>query len=205
MWKNGRYLLVLLILLSSCIIVKVRVPDEEFSKEFTLLPKTSIPISDESIRSDKGDMIAFLPVGWQLIDTENKEPSNIFAIAVNPEYTLSIVFSKLTNKFDVAQTLKTEGLLGVAMKCFENKKIKSLNNIRLLGDYEPLKNGLNKFYVFKYENLSNKLVGKSAIFVTPLSEVYEFSLIELDIKEKPNISESDFDKLFFSILNTIRY
>lgn len=205
MLKNGNHLFVFLLFLSSCIIVKVKVPDEEFSKEFTLLPKSTIPISDESIRSDKGDMIAFLPVGWHLIDTENKEPSNVFAVAVNQEYTLSIVFSKLTNKIDVTHTLKTEGLLGVAIKCFETKKIKSLNNIRLIGDYEPLKNGLHKFYVYKYENLSNKLRGKSAIFVTPLYEVYEFSLIELDLKEKPNFSEAEFDKLFLSILNTIRF
>jgi len=207
MSKNGRAFrkLLFLILLSGCIVVKEKVPDEEFTTEFTLLKKPSIAMSDEFVRSERGDMIAFLPSGWFFIDTENKAPSNVFAVAVNQEYTLSLVFSKLTNKMDVQTIYKTDGLLGIAMQSLQIKQIKSLNNIRLIGNFEPIKNGTQKFYVYKFENITNKLLGKSAIFITPLNEVYEFSLIQLDIKEKPTISEEEFDNFFYAVLSTIRF
>lgn len=207
MLKNGRKFLVfgLLLLLVGCIIVKEKVTDEEFTHEFTILEKPSIPIGDETIRSENGDMIAFLPYGWFFVDTEDKVPTSIFAIAANPDYSLLIIFSRLTNKIDVIGTIKTEGLLGIAKKSFEFKYIKSVNNIRLIGNFEPIKNGTQKFYVYKYENLTNRLIGKSAIFVTPLNEVYEYSLLQVDVTQKQNISESEFDKIFLSVLSTIRF
>ncbi|MCX7909392.1 MAG: hypothetical protein N2560_07745 [Ignavibacteria bacterium] len=207
MLKNGKFAIFisLAIVVASCIIVKEKVPDEEFSSEFTLLSKPTVPIGDIAIRSERGDMIAYLPQGWFLVDLEEKAPTNIFAVGVNPDYTLSIIFSRLTNKLDVVEILKEQGLLGLATKSFEIKQLKSLNNIKLLGNFEPIKNGTQKFYIFKYQNLTNKLVGKSAIFVTPLSEVYEFALIQLDFKEQPTISESDFDNIFNSVLSTIKF
>jgi hypothetical protein len=207
MLKNGRsiFFALLFLLFTSCIVVKERVPDEEFSTEFTLLEKPSIPMGSESIRSERGDMIAFLPEGWLLVDTENKSPVNVFAVSVNQSYTLSIVFSKWTNKLDVISILKKDGLLGIATKIFEMKQLKSLNNLRLLGNFEPVKNATQKFYIFKYENLQNGLIGKSAVFVTGLNEVYEFSLLQLDFKEKQEISDADFDKIFSSVLSTIKF
>lgn len=207
MLKNGKFLaqMFLLISLASCIIVKEKIPDEEFSTEFSLLKRPVIPMGAEAIRSERGDMIAFLPEGWFLVDTEDKVPTNVFAVSVNPEYTLSIVFSKLTNKIDVQNVLKKDGLLGIATRVFEVKQLKSLNNIRLIGNFEPIKNGTQKFYVYKYETISNHLIGKSAIFVTGLNEVYEFSLLQLDAKEKLEITDQDFDNIFFSVLSTIKF
>lgn len=207
MLKNGKKFLVFgfLLLLVGCIIVKEKVPDEEFTTEFTILEKPSIPIGDEAIRSERGDMIAFLPNGWFFVDTEDKAPSSVFAIAANPEYSLSIVFSRLTNKIDVIGTIRNEGLLGIAKRSFELKQIKSLNSVRLVGNFEPIKNGTQKFYVFKYENISNNLFGKSAVFVTPLNEVYEYSLLQIDATEKNSITQTEFDNIFFSVLSTIRF
>ncbi|MGB9771108.1 MAG: hypothetical protein ACPLX7_03915 [Candidatus Kapaibacteriota bacterium] len=207
MSRNGNFLTktILLVFLTSCIIVKEKIPDKEFSTDFTILQKPSIQISDEAIRAERGDMIAFLPVGWFLVDTEDKAPSNVFAVSVDPDYTLSIVFSRLTNKIDVQNILKNQGLLGIATKCFEIKQLKSVNNIRLVGNFEPIKNGSQKFYVYKYENIVNKLIGKSAVFVSALNEVYEFSLVQINIKEKQTISNQEFDKVFYSVLSTIKY
>mgnify|MGYP007094562861 CR=1 FL=1 len=192
-------------MLSGCIIVKVQTPDEEFGTEFTILKKPSIPMSDILIRSERGDMIAFLPKDWFFIDPEDKIPSNIFSISTNPDYSLCLIFSKLTNRIDVSQVLKKEGLLGVARRSFELKQNKSLNNIKLLGDFVPIKNGLQKFYIYKYENVANKLIGKSAVFVTPLNEAYEFSLIETNINNRENVSTSEFDEIFNSILASIQF
>ncbi len=207
MSRNGKFYLIFIgfIFLVGCIIVKEKATEEEFTTEFTILEKPSIPIGYDAIRSERGDMIAFLPQKWFFIDTEDKGPSSVFSVAVNPEYSLSIIFSRLTYKMDVSSIIKKDGLLGIAAKCFEIKQIKSSNNIKLIGNFEPIKNGPQKFYVFAYENVANKLKGKSAVFVTSLNEVYEFSLIQLDIEDKQQNSETEFNNVFFSVLSTIRF
>ncbi len=191
--------------ISGCIIVKVRLPDEEFNTEFSILKKPTVPMSDIVVRSERGDMIALLPKGWFLIDPEDKIPLNIFSISSNPDYSLLIIFSRLTNRIDVGQIIKSEGLLGIAKKSFELKQSKSLNNVKLTGDFIPLKNGIQKFYIYKYENVAYKLFGETAVFVTPLNEAYEFSLIETDINRTENISRSDFEEIFYSVLASIQF
>ena len=207
MLKNIKLLIPFFILvgLSSCIIVKVRTPDEEFDIEFTILKKPSVPMSDVLIRSERGDMIAFLPKDWFFIDPEDKIPSNIFSVSANPDYSLCLIFAKLTNRIDVPQVLKKEGLLGIAKRSFEQKQSKSLNNVKLLGDFVPIKNGLQRFYIYKYENVANNLIGKTAVFVTPLNEAYEFSLIETNINKRENISNTEFDEIFNSVLASIQF
>ncbi|MCX7879164.1 MAG: hypothetical protein N2517_00695 [Ignavibacteria bacterium] len=208
MSKNIKFLffLGLLFIFPSCIIVKEKVfTEQELSSEFSLLPAPQVPISDVSIRSPRGDMIAFLPENWFFIDTEEKAPSTIFSIAVNSNYTLCLVFSRLTNKINVGQILKESGPVGLAMKSFELKSSKSLHRLRLIGNIENLKNSYQKFFVYKYINTSKSTVGKSAVFITPLNEVYEYSLFQLDFRMKEPISDEEFDKIFLSVLATIKY
>ncbi len=207
MLKNIKIFLLFCLFISAggCIIVKVRLPDEEFNTEFSILKKPTVPMSDIVVRSERGDMIALLPKDWFLIDPEDKIPLNIFSISSNPDYSLLIIFTRLTNRIDVGQIIKNEGLLGIAKKSFELKQSKSLNNVKLTGDFIPIKNGTQKFYIYKYENIANKLLGETAVFVTPLNEAYEFSLIETDINRKENISRSDFEEIFNSVLATIQF
>ena len=74
-----------------CIIVK---EDSGESKEPNVAISTqpAIAMSDEIVRSSVGDMVALLPEEWFFMDVKNKVPSNVFAVAVNPQYTLSLVF-----------------------------------------------------------------------------------------------------------------
>lgn len=198
-------ILLLPILFYSCIIVKEKQVDEEFNTGFTILPKSEIPLSDIHILSPMGDMIAFLPKNWFIIDSENKTPSNVFSIAVDPEYSLCAVFSRLSTQNEISEILKKEGLLGVATLSLEQRMKKSLGNIQLIGNYEPIKNGKQKFYVFKFQDKSNNYFGKTAVFVSSLNQCYEFSLLPLNFKTNKAYTEDEFDKFFFAILTTIQF
>lgn len=193
------------ILFYSCIIVKEKQVDEEFNTEFSILPKPEIPLSDTYILSPMGDMIAFLPKGWFIINSENKTPANVFSIAVDSEYSLCAVFSRLPTQSDVSEILKKEGLLGIATLSLEQRMKKSLGNVQLIGNYQPIKNGKQKFYVFKFQDKTNNNYGKTAVFVSSLNQCYEFSLLPLNFKTKKSYTEDEFDKFFFAILTTIQF
>ncbi len=198
-------ILLLPIFLYSCIIVKEKQIDEEFQTGFSILPKSEIPLSDIYILSPLGDMIAYLPKDWFLIDSENKTPSNVFSVAVDPEYSFCAVFSRLATQNVTTEIVKKEGLLGVATLSFEQRMKKSLGNIELIGDYTPIKNGKLKFYVFKFKDKNRNSFGKTAVFVSSLNQCYEFSLLPLNFKSNRVYTEEEFDKFFFAILTTIQY
>lgn len=204
--NSFRFIVLLLpVILYSCIIVKEKRIDEEFNTEFSILPKPEIPLSDIHILSPMGDMLAFLPQNWFVIDPENKAPSNVFSIAVDPEYSLCAVFSRLLTQNEISEILKKEGLLGVATLSLEQRMKKSLGNIQLVGNYQPIKNGKQKFYVFKFQDKSNNSFGKTAVFVSSLNQCYEFSLLPLNFKTNKTYTEEEFDKFFFAILTTIQF
>lgn len=201
-----RFIVLLLpVILYSCIIVKEKQVDEEFNTGFSILPKSEIPLSDIHILSPMGDMLAFLPKDWFIIDPENKAPSNVFSIAVDPEYSLCAVFSRLSTHNKTSEILKKEGLLGIATLSLEQRMKKSLGNIQLVGNYQPVKNGKQKFYIFKFQDKSNNSVGKTAVFVSSLNQCYEFSLLSLNFKTNKTYTEEEFDKFFFAILTTIQF
>lgn len=213
MSKNGKFLykitffaisLTILGFFTSCIIVKEKRPDDEFSTELTLMEKPQIPLSDQIIRSPVNDMIASIPLNWFFIDTEEKAPSNIFSVSCNYDYSMCALFLQLTQTQYLNKLSSSEGLLGIAKYCYEQKFKKSLGNIKLIGDFVPLKNGKQKFYVYTFKNKADNSIGKSAVFVSSFNNFYEFSLLQLTFKTN-ELDKSDFEKTFQSILASIKF
>lgn len=212
MLKNGKWYLhiffgifcQLLLLLTSCIIVKEKKAFDDFSSELTIMEKPQIPLSDQIVRSPVNDMIANIPIKWFFIDTEEKAPSNVFSIACNSEYSICAIFLQMAQTQHLMKLLSSEGLLGVAKFSLEQKLKKSLGNIELIDDFVPLKNGKQKFYVFAYRNKTDKTIGKSAVFVSSLNNFYEFSLLQFSFKTN-EINKMEFEKIFQSILASIRF
>ena len=87
--KHLKYIYIILLLpviLNSCLIVKYP-ESKEVHSTISLSPKPEIPMSDILVRSKQGDMIAFLPKDWFYVNVFEKASADVFAVAVNPEYT----------------------------------------------------------------------------------------------------------------------
>ncbi len=200
------YILVFLCLfmLSSCIIVKYE-DQEQISPRIVLSEKPEIELSDEIIRSRMGDMIAFIPKGWMLIDVEDKVSSDVFCIAVNKEHTLSIVFSVIRKNELVNSVFEKEGLMGLARLSFSKKDKKTSGTLKQVGKFMQIEIGNNVFVKYDYLTPSNSFVTRVAVFASSINEFYEFSLIPLDILNNQRPKSDEIDKIFRSVLTAIKY
>jgi len=91
---------VLVVIMTSCLVVK---RDDTIQNDavslYVFSPKPEIPMSEELVRSKKGDMIAFLPKDWFFVDVEEKASSDIFAVAVILN-TLLVQFSQTSESMN---------------------------------------------------------------------------------------------------------
>lgn len=184
---------------NGCLIVRETGRDAEV-ENIELSPKPEIPMSEELVRSREGDMIAFLPQGWFFVDTENKAPSEIFAIAVNPDYTLSAVFTSFKKGEQNA-----ENALALARESLSRHERKTAGAVKQIGKFSTTKIGLKEFGLYETSTTGGALKTRTAVFISSLGNYYEFALVPLNVSGKAIPPESEFNKIFRSILATIQF
>lgn len=196
----------LLLAFTSCIVVKYEgSPDDDSTQTIIeLSPKPEIPISRSILRSEPGDLIAFLPEEWFFIEAKPDSLSSISAMAVNPDYSLGLVLSGLPKNNTTAEAYEQEGIAGIGKLSFGLHQAKATGNLKLAGKYKVTTIGSNNFCIYDM-TLGGDKIGKTAVLVTGSYNYYELSLIIMNIKEKPLPSEAEFNKIFNSILTTVVY
>jgi hypothetical protein len=195
----------LLILLSSCIIVKHDEQIIEKEPEVVVSPKPVLSLSDSFIRSEKGDMIAFLPEGWFLVNVENKLSPDIIAVAVNPEYNMSAVFSTIKNASPVDKKVEQEGLFGLAWSFLALRGNKTAGMVKQIGKFQSITMGNRRFVKYEYSSTSGAIVAKSAVFVSSTNDYYEFSLIPINVNGNLLPATAEINDVFQSVLAGIKY
>ena len=191
--------------MSSCIVVIHEEQRTEIEPELNLSPKPLLRMSDNIVRSDKGDMIAFLPEGWFLVDVESKMNSDVIAVAVNPDYTLTAVFSHLRNNELVSETINKEGLYGLARLSLEKRENKTVGIVKQIGKYQTINMGSQEFVKYEYSSTGGALIAKSAVFISTTGDYYEFSLIPVNVMNNIQPSIREVDEIFQSFLASINY
>lgn len=197
-------LLFCIIAISGCIIVK----HEEFvyvEPEIAISPKPLIPLSETMVRSAKGDMIAFLPKGWFFIDPKERVSPDIIAVAMNPEYNMSAVFSVIRHSATVQEAYENEGLYGLARISLAKRERKTAGIVRQVGKYQKINIGPQEFVKYEYSTTGGAIKAKSAVFISTANEFYEFSLIPMIVDDNMLPSFMETDEIFTSILTGIKY
>ncbi len=187
---------------SGCIIVKEESGETE-TQVITLSPKPEIPMSEDIARSDRGDMIAFLPQDWFFPDLDGETSTEVFAQAVNPNYTLCAVFSKIRKNGEAEEIFRKEGLIGLARLNLARKIKKTGGGVKQIGKYATIEIGSYEFA--QYETTNGALLARSAVFVSNFGGYYEFTLMQMNITGAKIPAKEEFDKIFRSILSTIEY
>jgi hypothetical protein len=205
-YKSLKLVLVYLTLstvLSGCFIVMY--PEHaDVAQKIILSPKPEVEMSDELVRSDKGDMIAFIPKDWFFIDTSNKISSEVFTIAVNPKYNIAAVFSTVSVTPESATAIQKDGLIAVARISFTDHKASSDKPIALVGKYQIMDAGTLQFATYNY-TINGNITASSAVFLSKTGIYYEFTLVPMVVNQNPLPDPKEFDKYFRSILATIKY
>lgn len=201
---SGCLVFFLIFFLNSCIVVKEKEVDEREAL-LHISPKPEIALSEELVRSKIGDMIAQLPEGWFFVDISNRVSSNIFAVAVNPDYTLAAVFLQVHLDEKMRQTVEREDTFGLARVCLESHIQKTGGSVKQIGNFNAVNMGPNNFVEYEYSTTGGALSTKAAVFISRLNNYYEFALVRMNITGKPLPSKQDADMYFRSILTGIQY
>jgi hypothetical protein len=202
-----RTLAVLLILISvsACIVVVHEEKTYEVEPELSLSPKPLLKMSESLVRSDNGDMIAFLPDGWFLVNVESKVNPDIIAVAVNHDYTLSAIFSVLRNNELIKETVDKEGLYGLARVSLERRENKTVGIVKQIGKYQTINMGAQEFVKYEYSNTGGAVLARSAVYISSIGDFYEFSLVPVNVMNNILPSTREFDEIFQSFLASINY
>lgn len=200
------YLALISFSINSCIIVKYDNFEEiEVEQEIDISPKPILELSTTMVRSDKGDMIAFLPKDWSFVDVEEKISSDVLFVAVNKEYNLSVVFSNISKSDEYDKKITDEGLYALAWYSLMKKEKKSAGNIKQIGKYQPIKMGPRRFVKYEYAGGNAAAATKSAVFISTIGQYYEMTLIPMIVDSNPIPKQQEINDIFQSMLTGIKY
>ncbi len=201
---NKKITLLLLLTFSGCLFVKH--PDKgEVVHNINLSPKPEIEMSALIVRSEVGDMVSFIPKNWFFVDIENEASPNVIAVAVNPDYTLSAIFTKIRKTDRLQNIVEKEGMQGLARTSLALRQQKTAGTVRQVGAYEILQYGMNEFVRYDFAPTGESMVARAVVFISAVNEYYEFSLLPMNIIGKPLPPNEEVEKIFRSILATIKY
>lgn len=205
--KKLKTILIALLIVSlySCIIVKNEEESEQKSPILQFSPTPELKMSDEMVRSDRGDMVAFLPEGWLLINLEGEAPADVLGVAVDKGYIMSIVFSRIRKSDKADKIISREGVLGLVRIALEKRVKKTAGSVALVGKYSEIKMGPRKFAKYEFANADKSMRGISAVFVSTLNNYYEVSVIPMNLTGIVPVSQYDLNRVFSSVLTTVQY
>ena len=197
----------ILIFFSNCIIVKEKddIIKKEVEYEYQPAQKSKIKMSEKIVRSELGDMVVSIPDGWFFIEPDGTISSEVFAIGVNSDYTLSAVFSHIKKTDEIAEIVDKNGVIGLARFCFIKHTTKNSNNIIIVDNYDIYKYNIQEFGIYSYTKLNKNAFGQSAAFVSSIDEYYLFSLVSLNFTSNDVPNRTQFEDIFYSILTTLKY
>jgi hypothetical protein len=162
-------------------------------------------MSDNTVHSFDGDMIAFLPKDWFFVDTDEHASSEVFAVAVNRDYTLSLVFMSRKKTQHYSEIVESEGLFGLSRVVLEMHQKKAGGAVTSIGKPRKIEMGNMEFVEFEFAASAGGLPTKAAVFISSIGNFYEIALSPMTFRGKPLPTNSEMDMIFRSVLATVQF
>jgi len=190
---------------NSCIIVREKNDEPDTPLRMRLSPKPELEMSDLFVRSEPGDMVAFIPKDWFFVDVEDKLSSDVIAVAVNQDYTLCVVFKEIKKNEQIDDIVKKEGLIGLARTGLENNIKKSSAGVKQVGNFRSIVLGNNNFVQYETSTTGGAMTAKCVVYQSALNNYYEFSVFPMNFTSKELPTATEVESVYNSILATIKY
>jgi hypothetical protein len=198
MKKNFALVALLSVVLSGCLIIN----------QTTTLPPSpyvgTVPLSGQIIHTPDGDMIATIPQGWILLDTQNKADQNTQIVLTDTAYSGIIFFSKLPVTESVMATVRQDGLEEAARKSYQHLQEKTHGEAKLTTDYQTFGVDDREFCSYEYSADNRRSVNRVVVFSTG-KQIYQCVAVQLSTDEKPMMKFQDLCSAQQSVVNTIRW
>lgn len=162
--------------LSGCLFVW---EEEEFYPPMALSPKPEIEMSRNTIESKSGDMIAFIPKGWKVLERDVYPSPDVFAIAVDSSMTLSAVFSKIGSPEKKAKE-EADQINELMRYAMQRHKQRSSVSMTQIGKGRELTIGRRKFGMIEFAG-PDGLHTKAVIWESNAGNHYECALVPIDL------------------------
>lgn len=166
--------------------------------------KPTIVMSDEVVRSELGDMVSLLPQEWSLVNIETNLPVQVFSVAVNNQYTASLIYSVLRKEENFDQTFQKDGLVGIG-RISATKRDTKMRNIKRLGEFEEVQVGSKRFCLYRYTTDNGATLNRVAVFRSSFGNYYECTLSDLTFTGRKLIPREEMESLYLSVLATIDF
>ncbi len=167
------------VLFAACAAPKETVPTEE-EDFFAMIP--AVDLSDEVVYSPAGDMKARLPQDWVTLDDARFQDPEIFAVACDPHYTMTIVFSEVPLDDVLVNIFRSKGMVGLLQANFK-ERVERLGGVppKLL-KAEEFALGQRKFGAYTFTTDSSLTSTRVALFYTR-KHLYECTITQLPYTE----------------------
>jgi hypothetical protein len=96
-------------------------------------------------------------------------------------------------------------LIGLANSSFDKKQKRSGGSLIKTNKISTISSGNLEFVVYTYRTKSQPLLSQNAILKSSAGMIYEISLVPMNLSGYSLPSEADIDKIFMSVLSTVRY
>lgn len=203
-WIHLVAMTLLVVAVPSCLFVKAPQQSEDV-QHIALSPQPQIDMSDELVRTRAGDLIALLPRGWVFLDTKGEASADIVSIAVNPDYTMSMVISSIPHGESTREMTEDEGMLGLARVAYQKHVRKSAGAVKLIGTYRTAELGPRRFGLYDFSMAAGGLRTRAAVCTSTLGNHYEIALVPLTVSGKDVPDNATQEATFRSILATVQY
>ncbi len=164
----------------------------------------TMAFSSDQLHSPSGDMTARVPLGWVTLETERLEAPQVFVVACNPEYTLSVVFSETPVDNTARGVFSRDGLRGLVDASFQRHRKRSNSRATMIGNVEEFAIGRRQFAAYTYTTDSLATMTRVAVFYTN-AHLYECAITHLTFSARELPNERSLRAIHQLILGTIEW
>ncbi|MBX7216703.1 MAG: hypothetical protein K1X90_06985 [Candidatus Kapabacteria bacterium] len=142
-----------------------------------------VQLSADAVHSPAGDMTVKIPVGWVAMDIEQLQTPQVFSVACDPSYTMSLVMGEIPMDNNVRAAYDASGLKGLAEISFQRRWKGSQSRARMEGLVEEFELGKRRFAAYSYTTDGGATLTRVAVFFTA-TRLYECAIANLTFTDR---------------------
>jgi hypothetical protein len=198
------YLLLCWLILTSagCSAEKEVVREQTIEELIASIPAIELS-ADDLVYSRAGDLRAALPVGWVSLDALSFGIPELFVVACDADYSMTLLFSEIPIDRELGRSYQDGGMPALVKAHFEDRKDRAIPEVlEFVGGEFTI--GRRRFYGYLYTQDKGVTYTRVALFTTGRN-LYECTITHLPYSESDLPSLERFQEIHQIILSGITW